>query len=66
MGLSRWLSGKESACQADAGSIPGLERSSEEGNGKPLQYPCQDNPVYRGSRWATVHGAAKSWTQLND
>ena len=31
--------GKESACNAgDLGSIPGLGRSSGEGNGNPLQY----------------------------
>ena len=31
--------GKESACnEGDLGLIPGLERSSEKGNGNPLQY----------------------------
>ena len=39
-GLSRWLSGKESAFQAlDAGSIPGLERSPGEGSGNPQPTP---------------------------
>ena len=34
---ARWLSGKESACQAgDTGSISGLGRSPGEGNGNPL------------------------------
>ena len=43
--LPRWLSGKESACQAgDMGSIPGLGRSPGEGNGNPLQYSCLGNP----------------------
>ena len=41
-GLARWLSGKESACNAgavgDAGSIPGSERSPGEGNGNPVHY----------------------------
>ena len=38
-GLPRWLSSKESACQAgDVGSIPGPGRSPGEGNGNPLQY----------------------------
>ena len=33
--------GKESACSAgDLGSIPGLWRSSGEGNGNPFQYSC--------------------------
>ena len=30
---------------ADPGSIPGLGRSPEEGNGNPLQYSCLENPV---------------------
>ena len=29
----------------DAGSIPGLGRSSEEGNGNLLQYYCLGNPM---------------------
>ena len=40
----------------DAGSIPGLGRSPGKGNGNPLQYSCQDNPVDRGAWWATVVG----------
>ena len=41
-GLPRWLSSKETTCNAgdtgDAGSIPGSGRSPGEGNGNPLQY----------------------------
>ena len=37
-----------------------------EGNGNPLQYSCLENPMDRGAWTATVHGAAKSWTQLSD
>ena len=41
---------KESACNAvDLGSIPGLGRSPEEGNGNPLQYSCLGNPMDRGA-----------------
>ena len=41
VGLSRWLSGKESTYQAgDISSIPGSGRSPEEANGNPHQYPC--------------------------
>ena len=29
----------------DPGSIPGLGRSPGEGNGKPLQYACLENPM---------------------
>ena len=39
IGLPWWLSGKEFICNAgDAGLIPGLGRSTEEGNGNPLRY----------------------------
>ena len=34
----------------------GSGRSPEVGNGNPLQYPCLDNPMDRGSWWAIVHG----------
>ena len=32
----------------DLGSIPGLGRSAGEGNGNPLQYYCQENPMDGG------------------
>ena len=52
--LSRWLSGKESACQAgDMGLISGLGRSPGEGNGDPLQYSCLGNAMDRGVWWNT-------------
>ena len=60
MGLPRWLSGKESACNAgDAGSIPGSGWSPGEGNGNPLQKSCLGNPIYRGVRQATVNGVIR-------
>ena len=43
----------------DPGSVPGLGRSSGEGNGNPLQYSCLENPMDRGAWWATVFGVAK-------
>ena len=46
----------------DASLIPGLHRSSGEGNGKPLQYSCLRNPTDRGVWLMTVYGAAKSLT----
>ena len=61
-------SGKEPTWQCrrhrDMGSIPGLGRSPGEGHGNPLQYSCQENPMDRRAWQATVHGVAKSWTQL--
>ena len=35
-------------------------------NTVPLQYSCLKNPLDRGAWWATVHGVAKSRTQLSD
>ena len=52
---------KESACSAgDPGLITNLGRSPREGNGKPLQYPCLENPMDRGAWWDAVHGITKS------
>ena len=39
---------------------------SGEGNGKPLQHSCLENPMDRGAWWAIVPGVAKSWTCLSD
>ena len=65
--LPWWLHGKESACSAgDTGLIPRWKRSSGEGNGNLLQYPCLENPMDRGAWWAAVHGIAKSWARLSD
>ena len=38
MGFPGGLDGKESTCNADLGSIPGLGKSPRGGNGNPLQY----------------------------
>jgi len=61
--LPKWLSGKQSACQAgDVDWIFELERYPGEGNDNTLQYSCLENPMDRGVWWATVHGEAKSRT----
>ena len=58
--------GKASAYNAgEPGSIPGLGRSSGEGNGNPLQYSCLDNSMDREAWQATVHRIAQSRTGLN-
>ena len=49
------------ACQAgDTSSVPGSGRSSQEGNGNPLQYSCLANPMDREAWGATVNGVAES------
>ena len=51
--------GKESACNADLGSIPGVGRSPGGGHGNPLQYSCLQNPMDRGAWRATVQGVTE-------
>ena len=50
----------------DTGSIPGSGRPCGGGNGNPLQYPCWDNPMDRGTWTPTVQGVAKNRTQLSN
>ena len=49
IGLPRWLSGKESTCNAsatgDMGSVPGSGRSPGGGHDNPLQCSCLENPM---------------------
>ena len=52
---------KEPACNAkNLGLIPGLGRFPGEGNGKPLQYSCLENPMDGGAWQATVHRVVES------
>ena len=54
--------GKESACKVgDLGLIPGLGRSTRDGNCYPLQYSGLETSID-----CVVHGVAKSWTQRSD
>ena len=48
------------AGDADVGSISGLGRPLEVGNGNLLQYSCLENSMDRGSWQATIHWVAKS------
>ena len=65
MGFSGDSDHKESTYNAkDMDSVPGLERSTGEGNGYPLQYSCLGDSMDREALQATrVHGVAKSWTR---
>ena len=65
-----WASLREERSARNAGdagdmsSISGSGRSPGGGHGNPLQYSSWENPTDRGACWATVHGVAKSQTQL--
>ena len=48
----------------DAGSDLGLWRCPGGGHSNLLQYSCLENPMHRGTSWATVHGVTSRWTQL--
>ena len=68
-GLRRWRIGIESTCQCRRCQRYGcdqLGRSLGVGNVNPPQYPCLENPKYRGVWQATVHRDAKSLTQLSN
>ena len=39
----------------DTGSIPGSGRSPGGGHGYPFHYSCLENPMDRGTSWATAH-----------
>ena len=46
----------------DTGSILGSGRAPGGGHSNPLQYSCLENPMDRGTRWATAHWVVKSRT----
>ena len=64
MHLSTQIWMNPSANAGESGLIPGLGRSPGGGNGNSLQYSCLGNPTNREDYWVTVHGVAKSLTQL--
>ena len=72
LGLSRWLKGKDPACQCRGlrGHKTWVQslgwESSGVGNGNPLQGSCQENPMDRGGWQSTVRRVAKSQTPLSD
>ena len=66
MGFPGGSDGKESACNAGS-QVPSLGWEDPlEKEMTILQYPCLEDSVDRGARWATVHGVANSLTRLSD
>ena len=54
------------ASAGDMGLVPGLGRSSGEGNGNPLQCSCLGSTMDRGAWWAIVHELQKIQKQFMD
>ena len=50
----------------DVGSIPGSGRTLVGGHGNPLQYSCLENPMDRGTWWATMHRSQRGRHDLSD
>ena len=59
--------GKESACMQET-LVQSLSQEDllEKGMAHPLQHSYSENSMDKGSWQATVHGVAKSWTQLSN
>ena len=67
LGFPGGSDGKEFACnEGNLGSIPGQERSLEEGMAAHSNIPAWRIPMDRRAWWATFHGVAKSWRRLSD
>ena len=69
IGLSRWLSNKESACSAGVSGdkFSPWVRKNRGGHGNPLQFSCLENPMDRWAWQATVHRVKKvrrDWSDL--
>ena len=64
--VNRELPDVEAGFRKGRGTEIKLPTSEEKAMSRPLQHYCLENPMDTGSWWATVHGVAKSWTQLSD
>ena len=65
IGLLRWCTGKESACQCRCRKCrfdPWVRKISWRRNGNPLQYFCLENSMDRGAWWVTIPGVTQSDT----
>ena len=63
MGFPGGSEGKESACNV---GDPAWEDPLEEGMATHSSILAWRIPMETGAWWVTVHGVAKSWTQLSD
>ena len=65
MAQVRVLLRRDAAHAGDAGSVPGLGRSSGARSSNLLQYSYLENSMDRGAWWVIVHGVAISQTRLS-
>ena len=66
MELPRWLCGKEPACQCERCRFaPWVWKIPWSRKWQPTPVFCLENPMGRGAWWTTVHGVAKSQSQLS-
>ena len=68
-GFPNGASDKEPTCQCRRhrrlAFHPWVRKILWSGHGNPLQYSCLENPMDRGTWWATVHRVTKSCTHLS-
>ena len=65
-GATVWLSGKESTCQCRrCGLDPWVGKIPWRRKWQPTSVLLPGKPMDSRAWWATVHGFAKSWTQLS-
>ena len=68
-GTTDWFQTGKGVCQGCISSPCLFKLYAEyigEGNGTPLQYSCQENPMDGGAWKAAVHGVAEGQTRLSD
>ena len=66
MGLSRWYSGKEYACQCRRRRFsPWVSKIPWRRKWQPTPVSCLGNPMDRGVWWSAVHGITKSQTHTH-
>ena len=68
-GTTDWFQTGKGVCQGCISSPCLFKLYAEyigEGNGTPLQYSCQENPMDGGAWKASVHGVAEGQTRLSD
>ena len=64
--MAQWVKNLPAVQEMQAMRVPSTGREDPLEEGNPLQHSCLENPMDRGAWWATVHGVAKSQTQVTE